>query len=251
MERINDKTTGTRMFDGYLGVVSTTFVYRVLLCLFLFALGNPVCAQSNEGNVEIPLEKIGDDLISADNQNPASDSLSIPFDQLYKVSLTDDFIRRSEVKKRYYPELIFDKNITENAVNSVTQYYTLINAPYDSLYSCEVWEQEYEQRLSTTYPQDELDKLNNEHKEKFTCDSDIVSVRRGDFWNEIFAINKEYANPNGFADIERSIKEVHDRLGLDWDDTIFVAKDAIEKHRAAVKHVFTNLKSEINKRYIK
>lgn len=189
--------------------------------------------------------------ISADNQNPASDSLSIPFDQLYKVSLTDDFIRRSEVKKRYYPELIFDKNVTENAVNSVTQYYTLINAPYDSLYSCEVWEQEYEQRLSTTYPQDELDKLNNEHKEKFTCDSDIVSVRRGDFWNEIFAINKEYANPNGFADIERSIKEVHDRLGLDWDDTIFVAKDAIEKHRAAVEHVFTNLKSEINKRYIK
>ena len=147
--------------------------------------------------------------------------------------------------------MIFDKNVTENAVNSVTQYYTLINAPYDSLYSCEVWEQEYEQRLSTTYPQDELDKLNNEYKEKFTCNSDIVSVRRGDFWNEIFAINKEYANPNGFADIERSIKEVHDRLGLDWDDTIFVAKDAIEKHKDAVEYIFTNLKGEINKRYLK
>ena len=236
MKKFNDKTTVDRLFNGLLGEQGMWYLCKVLLCLFLFLSGTAVCAQSN---------------VSADNQNPASDSLSIPFDQLYKVSLTDDFIRRSEVKKRYYPELIFDKNVTENAVNSVTQYYTLINAPYDSLYSCEVWEQEYEQRLSTTYPQDELDKLNNEHKEKFTCDSDIVSVRRGDFWNEIFAINKEYANPNGFADIERSIKEVHDRLGLDWDDTIFVAKDAIEKHRAAVEHVFTNLKSEINKRYLK
>jgi len=37
-----------------------------LLCLFLFLSGTAVCAQSNEGNVEIPLEKIGDDLISND-----------------------------------------------------------------------------------------------------------------------------------------------------------------------------------------
>ena len=53
MERINDKTTGTRMFNGHLGVLSTTFVYRVLLCLFLFALGNPVCAQSDAPKMKL------------------------------------------------------------------------------------------------------------------------------------------------------------------------------------------------------
>ena len=47
MERINEKTTGTGMLNGHLGVVSTTFVYKILLCLFLFALGNPVYAQSD------------------------------------------------------------------------------------------------------------------------------------------------------------------------------------------------------------
>ena len=42
------------------------YLCKVLLCLFLFLSGTAVCAQSNEGNVEIPLEKIGDDLISND-----------------------------------------------------------------------------------------------------------------------------------------------------------------------------------------
>ena len=76
-------------------------------------------------------------------------------------------------------------------------------------------------------------------------------MKRGDFWNEIFAINKEYANAEGFADIEKSIIEAHDAVGLSWDDTVSVAPGMIENHRAAVKDIFTNMKEKINKRYIK
>ena len=57
MERINDKTTGTGMLNGHLGVVSTTFVYKVLLCLFLFLSGTAVCAQSND-SIPIVFEKV-------------------------------------------------------------------------------------------------------------------------------------------------------------------------------------------------
>ena len=53
MEKMKNKTISTRVFNGYLGVVSTNFVYRVLLCLFLFALGNPVCAQSDAPKVKL------------------------------------------------------------------------------------------------------------------------------------------------------------------------------------------------------
>ena len=53
MERINDKTTGTGMLNRRLRVVSTTFVYRVLLCLFLFALGNQACAQSDAPKMKL------------------------------------------------------------------------------------------------------------------------------------------------------------------------------------------------------
>ena len=81
--------------------------------------------------------------------------------------------------------------------------------------------------------------------------SPLLGILLSDYWEAVFKVNREYANPDGFADIERAIKELHSRLGLDWDDTIFVAKDAIERHRAAVEYIFTNLKGEINKIYIK
>ena len=66
MKKFNDKTTVDRLFNGLLGEQGMWYLCKVLLCLFLFLSGTAVCAQSNEGNVEIPLEKIGDDLISND-----------------------------------------------------------------------------------------------------------------------------------------------------------------------------------------
>ena len=66
MKKFNDKTNVDRLFNGLLGEQGMWYLCKVLLCLFLFLSGTAVCAQSNEGNVEIPLEKIGDDLISND-----------------------------------------------------------------------------------------------------------------------------------------------------------------------------------------
>lgn len=66
MKKFNDKTTVDRLFNGLHGKQGMWYLCKVLLCLFLFLSGTAVCAQSNEGNVEIPLEKIGDDLISND-----------------------------------------------------------------------------------------------------------------------------------------------------------------------------------------
>ena len=76
-------------------------------------------------------------------------------------------------------------------------------------------------------------------------------MKRSVFWNAIFEINRERANPEAFADIEKAIREMNDRAGLGWDDTIYVEKGLLNRHRAAVKHIFTNLKDEINRRYIK
>lgn len=66
MKKFNDKTTVDSLFNGLLREQGMWYLCKVLLCLFLFLSGTAVCAQSNEGNVEIPLEKIGDDLISND-----------------------------------------------------------------------------------------------------------------------------------------------------------------------------------------
>ena len=66
MKKFNDETNVDRLFNGLLGEQGMWYLCKVLLCLFMFLSGTAVCAQSNEGNVEIPLEKIGDDLISND-----------------------------------------------------------------------------------------------------------------------------------------------------------------------------------------
>ena len=66
MKKFNDETNVDRLFNGLLREQGMWYLCKVLLCLFLFLSGTAVCAQSNEGNVEIPLEKIGDYLISND-----------------------------------------------------------------------------------------------------------------------------------------------------------------------------------------
>ena len=53
MERINDKTTATMMFNKLLSDRSVNFLYRTLLCLLLLVPANPVCAQSDAPKVKL------------------------------------------------------------------------------------------------------------------------------------------------------------------------------------------------------
>ena len=57
MERINDKTTVDRLFNGLLGEQGMWYLCKVLLCLFLFLSGTAVCAQSND-SIPIVFEKV-------------------------------------------------------------------------------------------------------------------------------------------------------------------------------------------------
>lgn len=62
---MNEKTICARLFNGLFKEQSAKFVYRILLCSFLFLSGTiTVCAQSNDDKVEIQLKKGGDDFIS-------------------------------------------------------------------------------------------------------------------------------------------------------------------------------------------
>lgn len=69
---MNDKTTDTKMFNEVLKKQRVSF-YWALLCLLLLVPSTPVSAQSNDGKIEIPLEKVGDDLISNKEGLPKRD----------------------------------------------------------------------------------------------------------------------------------------------------------------------------------
>ena len=57
MEKMNDKTTATRMFNKLLSDRSVNFLYRTLLCLLLLVPANSLRAQSND-SILIVFEKV-------------------------------------------------------------------------------------------------------------------------------------------------------------------------------------------------
>lgn len=58
MDKMNEKTICVRLFNGVFKEQSAKFVYRILLCSFLFLSGTiTVCAQSND-TFQIVLEKV-------------------------------------------------------------------------------------------------------------------------------------------------------------------------------------------------
>lgn len=169
-------------------------------------------------------------------------------DGLYCLTLNEKFINMSLLQKKYLPADEFERLFTENLYLSVTNYYLLDNCPYDTIISSQKSDRLSEEQLAAAAARTNS---TDENADNAQMNEDMVTMTRGDFWNAIFAINKEYANVESFADIEKSIIEAHDAVGLSWDDTISVVPGMIENHRAAVKEIFTNMKDGINKRYLK
>ena len=86
MEKMNDKTTATRVFNELLGDRSVNFLYRTLLCLLLLVPANSLRAQSND-SILIVFEKVpvGDEYIGND-ELPERD---LELDEILPVTMYD------------------------------------------------------------------------------------------------------------------------------------------------------------------
>ena len=169
---------------------------------------------------------------------------------LKKVTVLETTIQYHLLMQECCPKSYLEAQVAMFPLDMITNYYLADCLPYDTTFL-----QKENKRLESTFREKFRDVDFVEYdKERYAAlanDAKMTRMKRSDYWEAVFGINREYANPEGFADVEKAIKELHSRLGLGWNDTIFVAKDALENHRAAVEHVFTKLKDEINKIYIK
>jgi len=169
---------------------------------------------------------------------------------LKKVTVLETTIQYHLLMQECCPKSYLEAQVAMFPLDMITNYYLADCLPYDTTFL-----QKENKRLESVFREKFRDVDFVEYdKERYAAlanDAKMTRMKRSDYWEAVFGINREYANPEGFADVEKAIKELHSRLGLGWNDTIFVAKDALENHRAAVEHVFTNLKDEINKIYIK
>lgn len=171
---------------------------------------------------------------------------------LYKVTCLEDFIIYHDIIRLYCSELDFEQQIYVLCQNFISNYYTQQKQPYDSL-----WHAGYDTLsvYALAYKEDykdiDLIERNIQKRDSLLNDPATTQMKRGDFWNTIFAINREIANPDGFAIIEKAIREAHEHWDLDWNDTIFVRKNAFDVHRWVVNDIFTNMRDEVNPVYLK
>ena len=167
-----------------------------------------------------------------------------------KITQLESTIQYHLLVQRYCPKSYLETQVAMFPLDMITNYYLSDFVPYDTTF-CAEDNKRVEDAYCEKFKDVDFAEYDKERYAALANDTTMVRLKRSDYWEAVFKVNREYANPDGFADIERAIKELYSRLGLDWDDTIFVAKDAIERHRAAVEYIFTNLKGEINKIYIK
>lgn len=62
-------------------------------------------------------------------------------------------------------------------------------------------------------------------------------MNRKDFWDEILDAHKKYGIKDLYPDLERSIYELHDSLGLSWEDTIYVRISFLENMEHNIKEM--------------
>ena len=221
------------------------FNYLLIINTFLFATIQNGYSVSNYGII------MCDSIVTeTKTYNLLLDEEVFASTGLKKVTVLETTIQYHLLMQECCPKSYLEAQVAMFPLDMITNYYLADFLPYDTTLL-----QKQNKRLESAFREKFRDVDFVEYdKERYAAlanDAKMTRMKRSDYWEAVFGINREYANPEGFADVEKSIKELHSRLGLSWDDTIFVAKDALENHRAAVEHVFTNLKDEINKIYIK
>ena len=221
------------------------FNYLLIINTFLFATIQNGYSVSNYGII------MCDSIVTeTKTYNLLLDEEVFASTGLKKVTVLETTIQYHLLMQECCPKSYLEAQVAMFPLDMITNYYLADFLPYDTTFL-----QKENKRLESAFREKFRDvdfvEYDKERYAAFANDANMTRMKRSDYWEAVVGINREYANPEGFADVEKSIKELHSRLGLSWDDTIFVAKDVLENHRAAVEHVFTNLKDEINKIYIK
>lgn len=192
-------------------------------------------------------------------------SSSISEDKNYKLLLDEDIFASAGLKKatvlentiQYHllmqeccPKSYLESQLTMFPLEMITNYYLSEFLPYDTTFLTD-GNETAERSFRSEFKDIDFAEYDKERYAALAKDTTMMRMKRSDYWNAVFGINREYANPVGLADIEKAIRELHDRLGFDWNDDIYVPKNLLERHRLFIEDIFTNRRDEINKRYIK
>lgn len=175
----------------------------------------------------------------------------IQHDSLHEVTIIEDFIIYHNMIKQNSPKTYFETEANRALLSFITNMYLFHKSPYDTCWSLGYGNSKLINSFRNDFNGVDFAEYDNKYIDMMMQHPEIIQVKHGDFWNEIYRINKEFANPNGWALIEKAIKEAQTAFGLDKDDTIFIRKETLNEHQKVLEDIFTNMKSKINPIYLK
>ncbi len=156
-----------------------------------------------------------------------------------------------DIQRKYCPKTNFEKISLVTSLQFITNYYLMNITPFDSCFSLGYGSIHLEHIFVDDFKDVNFEEYDREQIKKWSQDTLCMRIKRGDFWNRVFELNKEYSNPESFAMIETAIKEAYKIWKLDMNDTIYMQKNAFDILRSTYDDIFTNMKDEINPIYLK
>lgn len=168
-----------------------------------------------------------------------------------KMTVVEDALAYHSIMKKYCPKTYLERQVSGYFPFFITNMYLFHKLPYDSCWSIGYTNEELINSYKNQFKGVDFEKYDKKVLAEMSKDPDLMQIKRSDFWEQIAIINKKYCNPNGWVLIEKALRDVHDSLGLDWDEMIFVKKNALAEHEMLVKEIFTNMREEVNPVYLK
>ncbi len=172
-------------------------------------------------------------------------------DGVIKTTNTSYAIKYFEAIKKYCPKTYFDILVNEQLKTGITNYYFLDKLPQDTIEVLDTMNIEMIDACKKEFAGLDFEKYDKVQVTSLSLNVEFIQMKRGEFWNEVFKIHRKYANPDGFVLIENHIKEVQTALGLKDADAVFVKKDALKEVEMTVRHIFTEMRNEVNTAYLK
>lgn len=168
-----------------------------------------------------------------------------------KITQIETSIIYYDIMKQNSPKLYFEKAVNDFMQTLITNFYLFHKLPTDSCLSLGYHNTYLKKKFQDYFLGVDFKEYDKKLLEKLSNSEELIQMRRSDFWETIFKINKEYASLEGFALIENAIRKMHDALELDWNGMIFVGKNVFDKHRTVVEEIFTKMREELNPVYLK
>ena len=153
------------------------------------------------------------------------------------LTLLEDFIAIHKIIQAQHPKTQFEIHLLQNSFPFICPTY---NNPYDTIVVKNNYYNELMQKLNEKkYNNPEEAERSFKHQLEESMPA-VTKMRRGDYWEIIFAHYDAYLPLGIREDHKRAIDELNDSLALSWNDTIYVWNEYITN---TAKHIKSRIQS--------